>query len=401
MLLRANTIELVKATFPPILREHTAFGQQFYKNLFSNNPEVKHLFNQKNMADGSFPAVITSAVTMYAYFIDNFKEMNNLIKKISHRHVSLVITPKMYPAVTENLLRSLDDILGPSVMTPDTTVAWNDALKFLADTMVESDAKLSDKYAARTGGWRGLRDFTLTDKKEVAEDTVTFTFSPSDGYTGGFVFEPGQYLTIHVPLISPRHYTITSKVGANVLECTTRIVKDGYTCVYMHDKMAIGDKVRLGVPCGLFTLETAEKDVVLVGAGIGITPIWSFLSHLPKEKVKSVYIVEKRPERIPFKDNLDELDLPIDYSFTKTGEAKRPNLDDVAKDLVKRGGEDAVYYLCGPKVFLETLVSSLTTAGGVNVRYEVFGTGGPKKTIWVCEAGRNYELELSHLPIVS
>ena len=36
----------------------------------------------------------------------------------------------------------------------------------------------------------------------------------TDGYTGGFEFTPGQYLTIRIPELgaAPRHYTITSKV---------------------------------------------------------------------------------------------------------------------------------------------------------------------------------------------
>ena len=99
-------------------------------------------------------------------------------------------------------------------------------------------------------------------------------FRPTDGYTGGFEFTPGQYLTIRIPELqaAPRHYTITSKVsmrlwvhgiiglilnflqsGDPFLECTTRKVSKGEVSTFMHDKMELGTKVLLGVPAGLFT----------------------------------------------------------------------------------------------------------------------------------------------------
>ena len=56
------------------------------------------------------------------------------------------------------------------------------------------------------------------------------------------------------------------------------VKKDGLVSSYLHDHVSVGDELQLGVPCGDFTLcpgQTIEsgRDVVFVGAGIGITPL--------------------------------------------------------------------------------------------------------------------------------
>lgn len=228
----------------------------------------------------------------------------------------------------------------------------------------------------RKGGWRYEKEFTVSRKESVAQDTMQFEFTAADGYAGGYDFTAGQYLTVRVPGVgAPRQYTLTSAPGdAGRLQITTRLVMGGQISTHMHRTLQVGDTVLLAAPVGDFTPQRADKPAVLVSAGIGQTPMLNFMRAVGADNVAAALHVDVSPARQPFKEEF--ADVPLKTVFT--GKSGKPDLAAEATELVAKGGKDSSYYLCGPPQFMLDFETDLKALGVDNIYSEVFGTGTNK-----------------------
>ncbi|PAM92440.1 nitric oxide dioxygenase, partial [Flavobacterium sp. IR1] len=76
--------------------------------------------------------------------------------------------------------------------------------------------------------------------------------------------------------------------GKDYYRISVKHENDGVVSSYLHEKGIEGDKVELTAPAGDFVLNTdSDKPVVLIGGGVGVTPMMSMLNTL----------VEVQPER--------------------------------------------------------------------------------------------------------
>ena len=101
---------------------------------------------------------------------------------------------------------------------------------------------------------------------------------------GPIEFTPGQFLTLHLREegATPRHYTVTSKKGDPFLQCCVKYTQDGLVSDALH-AMPEGDVVGLAAPFGTFAIKEKSAVLVLISAGIGVTPMKSFLSSHPDQ----------------------------------------------------------------------------------------------------------------------
>mmetsp|Transcript_6952 Transcript_6952/g.11012 ORF Transcript_6952/g.11012 Transcript_6952/m.11012 type:complete len:385 (+) Transcript_6952:71-1225(+) len=373
MPLTKQTIEVVKATAPVVAENANAITKCFYETMFKNNPEVLAFFNKSHQHEGRQQRALADAVIAYASHIDNLGVLGPLVEKIAHRHCALSVKPEMYPIVHKNLMAAIGEVLGDAV-TPEIGQGWSEAVSSLAEICIGAEKDLYEKAKARKGGWQFEREFEVAAKEKVADDTVRVEFAATDGYRDGFEFTPGQYLTLRVPEMAPRHYTITSAPGAPTLECTVRLVKDGQMSTYVHNEMKVSDKVLLGAPYGVFTpQEVAENSgAALISAGVGVTPMLSFLRHYNALNTPVYHLhLEHTPERFGFAETFK---AAKDHKLVLTKDG-RPNLDGELSELVNKAGNSSQYFICGPGGFMEAVQGKLESAGCKSVHLEVFGTG--------------------------
>lgn len=382
-----QTIAIVQKTAPLVAENAVAITSRFYKRMFERNPEVLRYFNKSRQDSGAQPQVLAHAITAFATHIDNVTVLASAVKAMSHRHCALSVTPEMYDIVHDNVMIAIGEILGDAV-TPEIGAAWSQAVKGLAEILINEDEALYQKLESRHGGWRGERSFTLTKKTKIGEDTMTFEFSPEiANINSTFEFTAGQYMTIRIPSldIAPRHFTITSPIGGNTLGCTVRRVPGGVMSNYLFDKMRVGDQVLMGPPCGSFMEQGSEGGAVIITAGIGATPAWALVQQHGMRNIKAAVHFDRSADRDGLRNMFSRagVDANVYYTGSKHGadesnhQNDRPNLEKVVAATIQKAGKDVIFYICGPKTFMDTVRGALKSNGiePRSIYTEKFGTG--------------------------
>ena len=401
-MLNQNTIDIVKST-APILQQHgETLTRHFYQRMFSHNPEVGPFFNPANQAEGTQQRALAGAICAYAANIDNLEVLGGAVELIANKHASLMVKAEHYPIVGENLLASIKEVLGDGA-TDQVIDAWAEAYGFLTDILVGREQQLYRDSATRDGGWEGFRTFRIDRKDQESQNITSFYLKPEDGgVLPGFM--PGQYITIRVPTAdgstTMRNYSLSNQPGRDYFRISVKRevapsagAPDGYVSNLLHDNMAEGDTLEIGPPCGEFFLnvnDRHERPLVLLAAGIGITPIMSILkatlNAMPDREIILVHGCLNDDVQ-PFKPFIDRLaldhpNLKAHYRYSDMVE------DDVrAEENCSAGMVDAElieslisnrhadYYFCGPKPFMVNIYQDLLVWGipASQVHFEFFG----------------------------
>jgi len=401
-LLNQNTKDIVKST-APILQQHgETLTRHFYQRMFSHNPEVGPFFNPANQAEGTQQRALAGAICAYAANIDNLEVLGSAVELIANKHASLMVKAEHYPIVGENLLASIKEVLGDGA-TDQVIDAWAEAYGFLTDILVGREQQLYRDSATRDGGWEGFRTFRIDRKDQESQNITSFYLKPEDGGAlPGFM--PGQYITIRVPTAdgstTMRNYSLSNQPGRDYFRISVKRevapsagAPDGYVSNLLHDNMAEGDTLEIGPPCGEFFLnvnDRHERPLVLLAAGIGITPIMSILkatlNAMPDREIILIHGCLNDDVQ-PFKPFIDQLaldhpNLKAHYRYSDMAQ------DDVlAEENSSAGMVDAElieslipsrhadYYFCGPKPFMVNIYQDLLVWGipASQVHFEFFG----------------------------
>jgi ferredoxin-NADP reductase/ferredoxin len=191
-----------------------------------------------------------------------------------------------------------------------------------------------------------------------------------------------------------RNYSLSDLPSADHYRVSIKLEVNGAASTYLHNQVRLGDLLDVAAPRGNFTLQPGEKQVVLLSAGVGATPVLAMLHSLAAEiSPREVWWVfgARNGEDHPFAEESRNLvkALPRGKSFiaySRPGSRDRPGVDFDASGritveaLEKLGVRcDADFYVCGPSGFLRDLREGLV-AWGVSddrVHTEIFGPGKP------------------------
>lgn len=250
---------------------------------------------------------------------------------------------------------------------------------------------------SRPAAWAGRRSFTCVGRRQESPDVVSFVFKPRDHAPIGDA-APGQFVTISLPhddqtMPRRRCYSISAVPDAHTLRISVRRIGDGGVSALLHDKVAVGDEVFLGPPGGHFVLDSAPlRPVVLVSAGVGITPLLSMAEHLAREEPgREIWFVHAarnarhhlfEAEARRFAEANPGIRLLTAYSQPEPGDVchheGRLNAADLARHVPVT---QADFYICGPAAFMSSLSQGLIDLGAApeSIRIEAFeqkGGGG-------------------------
>jgi len=392
-MLDQHTKEIVKSTIPLLESAGPALTQHFYQRMFAHNPELKDVFNLAHQHTGGQPVALFNAVAAYAKNIDNLEALGSVVERIAHKHTGFLIKPEQYAIVGGHLLATLKE-LGGDAVTEEVLTAWGKAYGFLADIFINREAQLYQQTAEKKGGWQGTRRFVIKAKQAESSVITSFVLVPEDGLPV-VEFIPGQYLSLSINNSQLEHqevrqYSLSDAPNGNSYRISVKRDSAGKVSNLLHDYYQEGDVIDVVAPAGDFVLTaTNDSPVVLLSAGVGLTPMKSMLNQLLSQSHKSqitwVHACEDGQQHA-FKacvanqaaENTDltryvwyrkplATDLPAeDYDFEGTIELAK---------IAQRILPNAQYYFCGPIGFMKVVKQQLLALNVPEgqLHYEVFG----------------------------
>src|SRR5690606_31338403 len=394
MALPKHVIDIVKST-APILEVHgVTITSVFYKNMFSNHPELLNIFNHANQSQGRQQTALANMVYMAAKNIDRLEELLPAVTQVAYKHRGLGVKPEHYPIVGKHLLEAIKEVLGDSA-TDEIINAWAEAYGEIAQVFINIEANMYRKAEEQEGGWEDFKDFVVVDKVKESEVITSFYLKAKDGKPVP-AYKPGQYITIrvHIPdetYALNRQYSLSVAPGNEYFRISVKkeaeFVPNGKVSNYLHHNIQDGDTVEVSAPAGDFYLDVnAEDHVALISGGVGLTPMMSMLETLVQNKTsqKVTFIHSARNEAVhAFAEEASKLVSVLDKAEYIVGYDKPLNISGnhdftgyISKDLLQaKIDKNTVCYICGPVPFLKNVVSMLTDIGveEENIRYEFFG----------------------------
>jgi ferredoxin-NADP reductase len=252
--------------------------------------------------------------------------------------------------------------------------------------------------------WPGTRPFRVSAVVDEALDCRSFYLVPEDGRPLPR-FEPGQYLTFHLPVGDPgrpvvRCYSLSERPREDFYRVTVKRVRapanradlpPGRASNYFHREVRPGSLLQVEAPQGAFFLDPTDgAPVVLIGGGIGVTPTLSMASALAYARDPRpvfLFLGFRNGREHPFRTRLAELpaDAPnirLDVSYSRPLADDRQNLDydhhgRVDAERLSRvlPSSNFHYYVCGPAAMMQSLVPALLDWGvpPEHIQYEAFG----------------------------
>ncbi|MCF7483656.1 NO-inducible flavohemoprotein [Vibrio sp. J1-1] len=394
-MLSNQTIEIVKATAPLIAETGPKLTAHFYDRMFTQNPELKDIFNMSNQRNGDQREALFNAICAYAANIENLPALLGAVEKIAHKHTSFLITADQYQIVGQHLLATIDELFNPGQEVLD---AWAEAYGVLANVFIQREEQIYQANEALEGGWRGLREFELVAKQAESEHICSFVFKPTDGHNV-VAYKPGQYVGIYINSDKfdnqeIRQYSLSSAAQENTYRISVKREQDGKVSNYLHDELSVGDKVKLVAPAGDFFMDVeSDTPVVLISAGVGLTPTLAMLESLSDHQAPVTWVhATENGQQHAFKQHVNQIvssqdnvnalvwynqpttedKLGEDYHFTGF-----VNLKEIEAALKQTNVQ---VYFCGPVGFMQHVAKQLLDLGvpQEQFHYECFG---PHKVI--------------------
>ena len=388
-MLTTHHIAIVKSTIPLLEAGGSDITEHFYQRLFLHNPELKDIFNMSNQASGRQKTALFEAILAYAKNIDNISVLKHAVERIAQKHTSFHIQPAHYQVVGLHLIETLRELL-PEQFTPEVEEAWTVAYGVLAEVFINREEQLYAERENSQGGWRGKRAFCLVDKKVESEFVTSFVFEPIDQQPI-IDYQVGQYIGIELTPhksnhVEIRQYSLSDKPNNKSYRISVKRelgTHNGLMSNHLHDHLNVGDLVDLHAPAGDFFFINREAPVVLVSAGVGITPMQAMLEKLASEaydnQIHYIHACENELQH-SFKQRTQELcDLRgwqhnTWYRETQSNNKNTHqgfiNFNDIDLPVC-----DGNYYLCGPVGFMQFAKTDLMKLGvdEARIHYEVFG----------------------------
>jgi propane monooxygenase reductase subunit len=160
------------------------------------------------------------------------------------------------------------------------------------------------------------------------------------------------------------------------LEFMIKLYPGGRFSGLLEGELSVGDRLEARGPYGVFILrEHSDADLIFVGGGAGMAPIWSLLQSMAERGIdrKATYYYGARSRRDLFHlEQFAELQQRLPR-FTFVPALSEPEADDgwegetglVTEVLDRREGDLGDYeaYLCGPPPMIDAAIPVLQAKG--------------------------------------
>ena len=261
----------------------------------------------------------------------------------------------------------------------------------MTGTWASADQRLRDIERRRQWHqWRVVR------VEQESRDIRSLYIEALDG--AAVTFLPGQHIPVRLQPngseVLIRTYSVSSAPSDNQLRISVKA--QGPASRYLHEQLNVGDVLEIRHPLGSFTLKSdSERPVVLIAAGVGITPLLSMARELvaqiaKQQRSQPMYLFQggKTLHDLPFQNEIQQLKqrasglLHLWRALSDVGENGQLGVDfEVSGRLTLKHIkanlplDDYDFYLCGPASFTQDMYDGLRSLNipDSRIHAEAFG----------------------------
>lgn len=285
---------------------------------------------------------------------------------------------------------------------PALSEGWRQSFKELlgaiSDGYAGGNAGLTGAQS-RPAAWLGFRPFVVRSTKMESVGVRSFELEPNDiGPLPDFL--PGQHIAVRIP-VNPgsvpltRMYSLCGPPLATSYRIAVKREPEGQGSVYMHEQLHEGDILEISAPRGTFTLSASKVPLVLLSAGVGITPMLGILQAIGGSyATREVWWIHstQNGEHYSFAEEVQTISARIPAFhllriYSRPGENERQGIHydiqgHLSFELLKELNipRQCEWYICGPDGYLSDTLAALQSLGipENQIRYEAFGNYSSK-----------------------
>jgi ferredoxin-NADP reductase/MOSC domain-containing protein YiiM len=287
-----------------------------------------------------------------------------------------------------------------AVSIPALSEGWRASFQALIEAQASPGGSTGNPGLTSAGvappAWPGFRPFRLRERHAESRSVAALELEPADRRRLPS-FAAGQFIVLRLPVPGGdetvlRSYSLAAAPDAHRYRIGVNRETHSLAGAILHDRVGVGDLVEVAAPRGAFTLPPGTGGpVVLVSAGVGVTPVLAMLDSLARNgtsrEVWWLHAARCRAEH-PFSGDARALvarlsrgHLHVRYSKPAPDDALGRDYDapgHLSADVVAELGvpRDAEFFLCGPPGFMTDLSAGLIAWGvaPARVHTEVFGS---------------------------
>jgi ferredoxin-NADP reductase/predicted pyridoxine 5'-phosphate oxidase superfamily flavin-nucleotide-binding protein len=240
--------------------------------------------------------------------------------------------------------------------------------------------------------WQTYSVTTITDESSVIK---SFILTSENKQRPSFI--SGQFLTLKANINNQetiRTYTISSSPHDDDYRISVK--REGTFSSYLHDMLQVGDTLQVKAATGDFTFDAQEeRPVVLIAAGVGITPMISMARFSLLESIRTrsprkltfIHSAHDKDQRAFFNElkeieNNSSGNIRCFWALSKIDDSLEPYKDFNLHGRISKKFLNAIlplddydFYLCGPTGFMQATYDILRELGVNDTRImaESFG----------------------------
>lgn len=257
----------------------------------------------------------------------------------------------------------------------------------MTGTWAQTEARLRERK--QRNQWQRWRVQSL---QQESADIRSLVLVPEQGAAP--LFAAGQHLPIRITTATGdtllRTYSLSSAPSDGHLRISVKA--QGVVSRYLHEQLQVGAVLEVRAPLGSFTLNSDSlRPLVLIGAGVGITPLLSMLrEQVALGRGRRIHFFQGARTLcdLPFQAELRELVQRAGGLLQVHRALSAPEQDallgrdyeqhgriDLAQIKAALAFDDYDFYLCGPAAFTQALYDGLRDLNVADVRIhaEAFG----------------------------
>src|SRR5262249_38386585 len=236
----------------------------------------------------------------------------------------------------------------------------------------------------------GFQPLAVAAIDQESADVLSLTMLSADGQPLPPAL-PGQHVVLRLrrtgggaPLF--RSYSLSGPLSTERYRISVKVEPNGTAGTYLREHVRLGDALDVSSPRGSFILQSGERPVVLLSAGIGATPVLAMLHALAAARsTRQVLWLHgaRDQQHHPFAAEVHHLVRALSHGrsyvcYSRPGSRDRTNEDfdatgRLSRSVFDEGGlpRDADVYLCGPARFMAEMKDALATLGVAPQRIHV------------------------------